>query len=39
VQNVVERLESLKVDPWADYAGRKLRITISMRDRLGMKGG
>ncbi|WP_442808614.1 DNA ligase D [Trinickia soli] len=39
VQNVHERLESLKVDPWADYAGTKQRITKSMRERLGMKGG
>lgn len=38
VQNVHERLESLKVDPWADYAATKQRITKSMRERLEMKG-
>lgn len=36
VQNVHARLESLSVDPWADYAGAKQRITREMRERLGM---
>jgi bifunctional non-homologous end joining protein LigD len=36
VQNIHERLEALRIDPWADYAGTKQRITREMRKRLGM---
>lgn len=36
VENVHERLASLRADPWADYAGAKQRITRDMRARLGM---
>jgi bifunctional non-homologous end joining protein LigD len=39
VQNIQERLEAMSVDPWADYAGTKQRITRDMRKRLGMNGG
>jgi bifunctional non-homologous end joining protein LigD len=39
VENIHERLEALSVDPWADYAGTKQRITRQMRERLGMNGG
>ncbi|RDU97577.1 DNA ligase D [Trinickia dinghuensis] len=38
VENVHKRLERLRADPWADYAGTKQRITREMRERLGMKG-
>jgi bifunctional non-homologous end joining protein LigD len=38
VQNVHERLDALKADPWADYASAKQRITKDMRARLGMQG-
>lgn len=37
VENVHERLASLRADPWADYAGIKQRITRDMRERLGLK--
>ncbi|WP_244951887.1 DNA ligase D [Trinickia caryophylli] len=36
VENVHERLDALKADPWADYAGKKQRITREMRERLGL---
>lgn len=38
VENVHERLASLRADPWADYTGAKQRITRDMRARLAMDG-
>ncbi len=37
VENVHERLASLRTDPWADYANVKQRITRGMRERLGVQ--
>ncbi|MFM0071197.1 DNA ligase D [Paraburkholderia sediminicola] len=34
IENVHERLEDLKRDPWADYAKTRQRITAAMRKRL-----
>ena len=36
VTNLHERLDTLRADPWADYAKTRQRITREMRDRLGM---
>ncbi len=36
VQTIHERLATLSVDPWADYAAAKQRVTRAMRERLGM---
>ncbi|HEY3540518.1 MAG TPA: DNA ligase D [Trinickia sp.] len=36
VTNLHERLDTLRADPWADYAKARQRITREMRDRLGM---
>jgi bifunctional non-homologous end joining protein LigD len=36
VANLHERLDTLRADPWADYAKTRQRITREMRDRLGM---
>ncbi|PMS17189.1 DNA ligase D [Trinickia dabaoshanensis] len=38
VENVHERLDALRADPWADYAAAKQRITRDMRERLGLTG-
>lgn len=36
VQNVLERLNSLPADPWADYWKTRQRITPKMKKALGM---
>jgi bifunctional non-homologous end joining protein LigD len=36
VDNVVERLNGLKQDPWRDYISVKQKLTRKMRDSLGM---
>ncbi|EDZ99105.1 DNA ligase D [Burkholderia sp. H160] len=35
IHNVHERVDSLKSDPWADYAKMRQRITAAMKERLG----
>ncbi|MEA3117842.1 MAG: bifunctional non-ous end joining protein LigD [Paraburkholderia sp.] len=37
VENLHERLDALRTDPWAEYARMKQRITREMRERLGTK--
>ncbi|RKP45969.1 DNA ligase D [Trinickia fusca] len=39
VENVHQRLDALRADPWADYASTRQRITREMRMRLGMRDG
>jgi len=36
VDNVVERLNGLKQDPWRDYISVKQKLTRKMRDSLGL---
>jgi bifunctional non-homologous end joining protein LigD len=35
IRNVHERVDTLKRDPWAEYAKTRQRITAAMKKRLG----
>ncbi|MBI6908276.1 DNA ligase D [Pseudomonas palleroniana] len=37
IHNLPQRLETLKVDPWADMPGTRQTITAQMRKRIGLK--
>jgi bifunctional non-homologous end joining protein LigD len=39
IANLHERLQSLREDPWADYAKTRQRITAAMRKRLAGERG